>query len=576
MRRNLFFLLVFGVAMATNAARAEDPKRLALLIGNQGYTEQVGRLKNPHNDVDLIEASLKRLNFKVTVLKDANYKTIDIELKRYVTAVRRAGTAAVSFFYYSGHGVANPETQMNYLIPVDVTDASTENIWYESFQQSKIIDMLAKQAPSATHYVVFDACRNELKLAGVAAKAVGTQKGFVPVHDTFGLLVAYSTAPKETASDVGVGSGPYAKVLAEELLKPGVEAVSMFRNVQLKVKASIGQDPWLSFPSLPAVYLAGNGNAQSSPTASRPLEPSRSEIAQLCQSVAAMTSQAVVRSLLETYKGTPMERCAAARLDELQKIEDARKQAVTAPTPPVPRPSEESETKRRVEAERPRLESERARREEERARVRPTLPACPDKFSAFRGSSGELSCHCAMGALKGYVWGTDTYTDDSSICAAARHAGVVADAGGPVRLRAAGGRSSYQGSTRNAVSSSNWQQWDGSFVFTTPIISGSTTSAAPSSQAACPADAKAFRGSGQKLSCHCPAEAITGTIWGSGVYTDDSSICLAAVHSGVIGKSGGTVSMVALPGQASYPGSTMNGVKALSYDRWHGSFRFEN
>jgi len=32
MRRNLFFLLVFGVAMATNAARAEDPKRLALLL----------------------------------------------------------------------------------------------------------------------------------------------------------------------------------------------------------------------------------------------------------------------------------------------------------------------------------------------------------------------------------------------------------------------------------------------------------------------------------------------------------------------------------------------------------------
>ena len=98
MRRNLFFLLFAGAAMATTAVRAEDPKRLALLIGNQGYTEQVGLLKNPHNDVDLIEASLKRLNFKVTVLKDANYKTIDIELKRYVTAVRRAGAAAVSFF----------------------------------------------------------------------------------------------------------------------------------------------------------------------------------------------------------------------------------------------------------------------------------------------------------------------------------------------------------------------------------------------------------------------------------------------------------------------------------------------
>ena len=31
----------------------------------------------------------------------------------------------------------------------------------------------------------------------------------------------------------------------------------MFRNVQLKVKQTIGQDPWLSFPSLPASTLPG-------------------------------------------------------------------------------------------------------------------------------------------------------------------------------------------------------------------------------------------------------------------------------------------------------------------------------
>jgi hypothetical protein len=36
----------------------------------------------------------------------------------------------------------------------------------------------------------------------------------------------------------------------------------MFRNVQLKVKHAIGQDPWLSFPTLPAVYFAGNRTAE--------------------------------------------------------------------------------------------------------------------------------------------------------------------------------------------------------------------------------------------------------------------------------------------------------------------------
>src|SRR5262245_14622829 len=142
---------------------------------------------------------------------------MDIALKRYVTEVRRAGRS-LSFFYYSGHGVANPETQINYLIPVDVSDTEDEMVWFASFQQNTIIDLLSKQAVNATHYVVFDACRNELNMGGgTVAKALGTEKGFVPIADTAGALIAYATAPRKTASDLGDHGGPYARVLAEEL-----------------------------------------------------------------------------------------------------------------------------------------------------------------------------------------------------------------------------------------------------------------------------------------------------------------------------------------------------------------------
>ena len=120
------------------------------------------------------------LGFKVTGLKDATYKTMDSTLKRYVTEVRRAGHNALSFFYYSGHGVANPETQLNYLIFIDVADADDDKVWFESFQQTAIIDLFSRQAHNATHYVVFDACRNELNISGTAAKALGADNGFVP------------------------------------------------------------------------------------------------------------------------------------------------------------------------------------------------------------------------------------------------------------------------------------------------------------------------------------------------------------------------------------------------------------
>jgi len=47
---------------------------------------------------------------------------MNIALKHYVTELGRAGRNALRFFYYSGHGVANPETQIKQLIPVDVID----------------------------------------------------------------------------------------------------------------------------------------------------------------------------------------------------------------------------------------------------------------------------------------------------------------------------------------------------------------------------------------------------------------------------------------------------------------------
>ena len=50
------------------------------------------------------------------------------------------------------------------------------------------------------------------------------------------MLIAYSTAEGELASDVGAAAGPYAKVLAEEIVLPGIEAVYMFRRVQVPVR----------------------------------------------------------------------------------------------------------------------------------------------------------------------------------------------------------------------------------------------------------------------------------------------------------------------------------------------------
>ena len=94
---------------------AQAEKRFALLIGNQGYSTKDGALKNPHADIG---EALRALAFRVTEVKDAGYKEVDTAIKRHIQAVRREGEGTISFVYYSGHGAADPDTKINYLIPV--------------------------------------------------------------------------------------------------------------------------------------------------------------------------------------------------------------------------------------------------------------------------------------------------------------------------------------------------------------------------------------------------------------------------------------------------------------------------
>jgi uncharacterized caspase-like protein len=119
------------------------------------------------------------------------------------------------------------------------------------------------EAGNATHFVVFDACRNTLKLTRPGSRAIVQSKGFVPVAEENGMLIAYATAEGELASDVGSGAGPYAKALVEEIVKPGIEAVVMFRAVQRRVRAAIRQEPYLGFSTLGDVYLAGKRSRPS-------------------------------------------------------------------------------------------------------------------------------------------------------------------------------------------------------------------------------------------------------------------------------------------------------------------------
>lgn len=57
----------------------------------------------------------------------------------------------------------------------------------------------------------------------------------------------------------------------------------------------------------------------------------------------------------------------------------------------------------------------------------------------------------------------------------------------------------------------------------------------------------------------------TEKIWGTGFYTGDSDICLAARHSGAIEENGGLCIIEEKPGMSSYKGTLQNGIQSNSY-----------
>ena len=90
----------------------------------------------------------------------------------------------------------------------------------------------------------------------------------------------------------------------------------------------------------------------------------------------------------------------------------------------------------------------------------------------------------------------------------------------------------------------------------------------------CPQNMVALRGGAAALTCMCPPGVVSATVWGDqNAYTDDSDICTAAVHAGIItAQGGGRISVTPRPGLESYPASSMNGVTTFAYGAWQASY----
>ena len=168
-------------------------------------------------------------------------------------------------------------------------------------------------------------------------------------------------------------------------------------------------------------------------------------------------------------------------------------------------------------------------------------------------------CPATDGAT-GNVYGTDVYTAESPVCPAAIHAGILKPKQpGVVSLLIGTGAKGFTGSTRNGVTTRSYGAWPYSFTFLTDGAAGPITWRTTWSQI--PRDFT------QPVRVLCPPGGrLDGTVWGTEVYARDSTICVAAVHAGVITvEKGGEVEVKRVANAAPFMASERFAVKTAGW-----------
>jgi hypothetical protein len=206
-------------------------------------------------------------------------------------------------------------------------------------------------------------------------------------------------------------------------------------------------------------------------------------------------------------------------------------------------------------------------------------PSRSSSLSSYRDLVGQSITLPVVGVTSsGGVWGTDIYTDDSSLGAAAVHAGVLSPGEfGFVKITLLPGQAHYDASPRNGVSSQSYEAFGGSFRVEPAADPGAVRlpGGEDASRIVSPSAFRSRPGTSFVVQV-VGAGSESGPVWGTDVYTDDSSLAAAVVHAGLLKRGEtGLIRVTIERGRDTYAGSPRNGVTSLNYGAHAGSYRIE-
>ena len=241
MRRFTLLLASAGLPlmMAVSVLAAE---RVALVVGNAAYEQEIAALKNPVNDAVAMAAALRRLGFEVIEGRDLDEDAFYDKITAFDIAAR---SAKVALLFYAGHGMQ--VDGRNYLAPVDLRLETKQDLKRGAIELATVLEVMR----SETNLVILDACRNnplarELARSLGLSRAAAASRGLTRVESASGTLIAYATEPGAVAADGTGDHSPYTAALLEHIETPGLSVNDLFTKVTASVLSSTDgkQKPW--------------------------------------------------------------------------------------------------------------------------------------------------------------------------------------------------------------------------------------------------------------------------------------------------------------------------------------------
>ena len=213
-----------------------DEKRVALVVGNSAYSNSANLGGNPINDARDITATLKALDFEVTLKSNADLSTMNRAIRQFG---RSNKDADIVLFYFAGHGIQ--VDGINYLMPIGTNLQDKNDVGFECVSVNTVQKIMETSNSKRLNMIILDACRNN----PFRKWQRGGNTGLSAMTPPSGTILAFATSPNSTASNGRGRNGLYTGELIKQLKIPQrIEDVFINTRIAVERKSGGTQSPW--------------------------------------------------------------------------------------------------------------------------------------------------------------------------------------------------------------------------------------------------------------------------------------------------------------------------------------------